>query len=241
LIWPLILWTYVFFFCKIVAGQSANNPVNWQDFPFIPLPPKEHFWFLWALFLGFLIIKGAYSLGSALKIKTLSWPLVTIVSLVSLVLLNKHGLYSPWTQQAFVNLPYILVGMSLRSMFRSNPLYIIIASLVGFLTMLLNPFQSNAVLHSFGIAVCISMAIVASLSILSNYITYAWLAVIGRASMAIYLSHTIISALARSVLLANNVNDITVHVIVGVSVGLFVPTIAFISIKDQRTLKILGW
>lgn len=241
LIWPLILWTYVFFFCKIVAGQSANNPVNWQDFPFIPLPPKEHFWFLWALFLAFLIIKGVSSLGRAFSIKVLFWPLATIVSVVFLVLLQRYGLHSPWTQQAFVNLPYILVGMSFREMFRKNQLCILIASLGGFLITLLNPFESGVVIQSFSVAVCISTAIVSVLSILSNYIKYAWLAVIGRASIAIYLSHTIVSALARSVLLANSISDITVHIVVGVSIGLLVPLIAFISIKDQRALKIIGW
>lgn len=96
-------------------------------------------------------------------------------------------------------------------------------------------------MHIFVVAVSISVAVVSATAILSNYITCTWLVVIGRASMAIYLSHTIVSALGRVILLTMHVNDVAVHIVVGIALGLFVPLVVFISIKDQRTLKIIGW
>lgn len=51
LIWPLALWTWVFFLFKGLAGSLANKPSDWAEFPILPLPPLEHFWFLWALFV----------------------------------------------------------------------------------------------------------------------------------------------------------------------------------------------
>lgn len=241
LIWPLILWTYIFFLCKIVAGAAANNPVSWQNFPFVPLPPKEHFWFLWALFLGFLIIKVVDALCTFFKIHLLSWSLVTLAALLFLVLWQSLGFYSPWMQQSFVYLPYITVGMSLRTLFVSNPLCTLTASIVGFFAMLFSPLGGIPALHIFGLAVSISTAVVSATAILSNYITFAWLVIIGQASMAIYLSHTIVSALGRTMLIAMQVNDVAVHIVVGIALGLLVPLAAFISIKDQRTLKIIGW
>lgn len=92
LIWPLVLWTYIFFLCKIVAGGAANDPVGWHNFPFIPLPPRDHFWFLWALFVGFLIIKGLDVLGNTLKSQALTWPLAALGSLILLLLWKSSGL-----------------------------------------------------------------------------------------------------------------------------------------------------
>ena len=241
LVWPLVLWTYIFFLCKIVAGGAANNTVGWQNFPFIPLPPKAHFWFLWALFLGFLIIKGVYTLGTVFKIQRLSWALVAAASLAFLLFWQSCGLYSPWVQQAFVYLPYILVGMSLRLLLFTNPLFIFIVSLGGYLITLFTPLGGIAALHSFGVGVTISIAIVSVLAIISKYITWVWLLDIGRASMAIYLSHTIVSASARSLLLAVHVSDLILHIVVGIFLGILVPMVAFRSIKDERTLKIIGW
>lgn len=241
LIWPLILWTYIFFLCKIVAGGAANSPVSWQNFPFVPLPPKEHFWFLWALFLGFLLIKLVDAFCAILKIKSVPWSLVTIAALLFLVLWQSTGQYSAWMQQAFEYLPYITVGMSLRILFVSNPLCTLTASLIGFCATLFTPLVCIPVLYNFGVAVSVCVAVISVTAILSNYITCAWLVVIGRASMAIYLSHTIVSALGRAILIAMHVNDVAVHIAVGIALGLLVPLVAFISIKDQRTLKIIGW
>ncbi len=61
ILWPLMLWTWIFFAFKGVAGSLANHPADWQSFPFWPFPPREQFWFFWALFL----IQGAAYLALA--------------------------------------------------------------------------------------------------------------------------------------------------------------------------------
>jgi hypothetical protein len=144
-------------------------------------------------------------------------------------------------EQAFVNLPYILAGMSLRTMFIKNPVLILIVSISSYLVMFFNPIENINILYNFGIAVFISTSIISLLVILSNYINYAWLAIFGRASMGIYLSHTIFSAFARSIMVELKLNEVVLHIFVGISVGLLVPLIIFISIKNQKTLKFMGW
>lgn len=242
LIWPLILWTYIFFACKILAGGAANTPMSWYNFPFFPLPPRAHFWFLWALFLGFLMIKGIYAMGSAFKLRTLSWPMVTVVTIVFVVLWTYSGLYSPWTQEALLYLPYILVGMSVRLLLFDNPAYVLLGSIaVGIITLLI-PVDIMDALRYLGVAVSISAAIVSLLAMLSNHLSFAWLVVVGQASMAIYLSHTIVSALLRAVLTSMDVRDVAVHIALGVASGTIVPLIAFLLIrKNERALKVVGW
>jgi peptidoglycan/LPS O-acetylase OafA/YrhL len=54
-----------------------------------------------------------------------------------------------------------------------------------------------------------------------------WIAGLGGASMAIYLSHTIFSAAARIGLQQVGVTDVAVHMVVGTLVGLLCPVVLY--------------
>ena len=43
LLWPLVLWTWLYFAIKGLMGDAVNNPSSWSDFPLFPLPPREQF------------------------------------------------------------------------------------------------------------------------------------------------------------------------------------------------------
>ena len=95
---------------------------------------------------------------------------------------------------------------------------------------------------NYGVAISASAAIISVLAILSSHISYAWLIVIGQASMAIFLSHTIVSALVRTVLISIDIRDVAVHTLLGVASGIMAPLVAFMFIKkNKRALKIVGW
>ena len=242
LIWPLFLWTYIFFISKILAGGAANTPVGWHNFPIFPLPPQVHFWFLWALFLGFLAIKAIYALSAAINVKDISWPTITLVALLLVTLWLRSGLYSPWLQQALIYLPLILVGMSLRVLLFTQPLYVLIGSVVLGLFTIFTPLNQVTTVYNYGIAISISATIISVLALLSRYISYAWLTVIGQASMAIFLSHTIVSAVGRAGLISMDIRNVALHMVFGVGSGIIVPLIAFILIKkNEWALKIFGW
>lgn len=242
LIWPLILWTYIFFLVKVLAGGAANTPVGWQNFPIFPLPPQAHFWFLWALFLGLLIIKVISTFSFAVKVKSISWPAITLLVLLLVVIWLSFGFYSPWTQQAFFYLPLILTGMSVRLLLFTSPLYVLIGSVVLASFTILTPLNNIVAVHNYGIAISVSAAVISVLALLSSRISYVWLMVIGQASMAIFLSHTIVSALVRAMLMSIDIRDVTVHLVLGVASGVIIPLIAFIIIKkNERALKIVGW
>lgn len=242
LLWPLILWTYIFFLIKIFAGGAANTPISWENFPIFPLPPQLHFWFLWALFLGFLIIKIIYTVCFAMKVKAISWPAITVVVLLMVIVWRSSGFYSLWTQQALVYLPFILTGMSLRTVLCTHPLYVLIGSVFIAISTIITPLHGIASVYNYGAAMSISAAVISALALLSRYMSFTWLMFIGQASMAIFLAHTIVSALVRSLLISIDFRDVTGHIVVGVASGIIVPLIAFALIKkNKRLLKIVGW
>lgn len=131
--------------------------------------------------------------------------------------------------------------MSLRLLFATNPKSIFFVSVGIFFVILFAPLERFHSLHNFGLAISISVAIASFFAIIPNHINFAWLVVIGQASMAIYLSHTIVSALARSILFALQISEVFVHIILGILVGILVPLVAFRSIRDQRIIKAIGW
>ena len=51
LLWPLCLWTWIFFALKLLAGDAQNQGVALESFPLNPIPPYAHLWSLWALFI----------------------------------------------------------------------------------------------------------------------------------------------------------------------------------------------
>jgi hypothetical protein len=62
-----------FFLFKTVAGELANMPVSWDEFPLLPVPPVEQFWFLWALFLIQMAVLCARPLLSRERSATMGW------------------------------------------------------------------------------------------------------------------------------------------------------------------------
>lgn len=49
LLFPMVLWTYVFLGIQILVGQAANAPIPASALLRWPVPPYLHLWFLWAL------------------------------------------------------------------------------------------------------------------------------------------------------------------------------------------------
>lgn len=139
-------------------------------------------------------------------------------------------------------LPYILVGMSIRFLLFTNPAYVLLGSIMLGLLALFSPLGSIDAAFDYGVAISISASIVSALALLSRYISYAWLMVVGQASMAIYLSHTIVSALVRAVLTSIDIRNVPIHLVLGIVSGITLPLIVFLyGSSSERPLKVAGW
>jgi fucose 4-O-acetylase-like acetyltransferase len=57
ILYPFVLWTYLFTLMRLLAGDAVNSPVDGLGDVFAwPLPPRDHLWFLWALFLQHVLV-----------------------------------------------------------------------------------------------------------------------------------------------------------------------------------------
>ena len=247
LLYPFLLWTYLFAAFKVCAGSLANESFRWEDMLFSPLPPRWHFWFLWALFVIEIAALGLKALLATPQARTGVW-LGTLGLLVALY-------FAPIGAAAWVPLligalhyaPYLALGVLISRLglpFRGPAA--IPAAVVMFVAMewlaLAEP-QSSAVTLLVGSVASISVCILAS-EVSRTFGSTAILSAfgyLGRISMAIYLSHTIFSAAARIALQQAGVMDLSVHMLAGLAFGLLGPVLLFLAAQRTGTVRLLGF
>lgn len=59
-LYPLLIWSWINVSVRLLAGDAANRaPPSLVDILLYPCPPKDIFWFLWALFLIQIAVAAA--------------------------------------------------------------------------------------------------------------------------------------------------------------------------------------
>lgn len=229
LLWPLLLWTYLFSAARLAAGEAANTQVQgWQSLLFFPLPPRDHFWFLWALFLQQLAVLALIRavgrpLGSAVRTG-----LVVLASSFTPVGLNA------WTVGAATCAGAFLVGLALGP--AGIPAHGIspagIAATVFVAVEKLSFWLPTGLLVTQLLGIVLALAFLAVVQSTSRSTgpevrLLAWL---GVSSMGIYLAHTIFSAGTRAVL-ARFTQDLSLHMIAGTLAGIIGPLLLYALIR----------
>lgn len=135
LLWPLFVWSWIFFFFKSASGSLVNNPVPWSEFPVLPLPPREEFWFFWALFLVQVVL--AVILRPVVRNerwRTMGW-LAAWAVVVGLSLWRPGvGLWGAWLVGAYDHASYFILGVLLSRLMLGQGLRVPLpASLAAFL------------------------------------------------------------------------------------------------------------
>ena len=242
LLWPLVLWTWIFVAIKLLAGQAANAPVGLGDVQLFPLPPYEHMWFLWALFL----IQVAVAAGFALK----SWTATPfrisagIVGIALILALPFIDLQSDWFGAALQHTPYFLMALALGWMVQMRP-----PALIAGLAAVV--FCGLVYLAGTGLTnILPSMVIVLCLCVVISYFdpggetssaTVSLLRWLGQASMAIYLSHTIFSAGLREVLLSVGMTNAGIVIALTTMIGILVPVALYWVARSNWLGRVLGF
>ena len=246
IIWPLFLWTWMFYLVKIPVGSLANRPVDLSDFPVFPLPPRLHFWFLWVLFLVGVAAWGISRLRSKRWPERPFWTGAFAGSLVALGLAAAFVPWSPWYSELFVYLPFLLIGILLRqvevppAVLRPWPVHLAVfavAAVIAGQGWAAGPFARFAI----G-----AVGALALLLVLREFDTrrvpgLSVFAALGAASLAIYVTHTMFSASLRIALTAVDVTDPVVIVIATTSVGVALPWAAFVLARRFGVTRALGW
>ena len=247
LIWPLFLWTWIFFLFKAAAGSVSNTPENWSDFPFIPLPPQAHFWFLWALFLIQITLYLTRPLLAGQPYRLWVWFGALVVAIAIALTLPGIQYLGGWAFGAFVHAPFLILGIL---MVRFPP------KCDGALTFAVHLCVFAAAIYVAvtlpqGRALDLAIAAVASYALCGLCVGLVArypigrlinaLASLGVASMAIYVSHTIFAAAWRVALLTVGQNGLANHVISGTVAGLALPYIMWIIARRLRIAGLLGF
>ncbi|MFO1202714.1 MAG: acyltransferase [Tabrizicola sp.] len=232
LLWPLVLWTYLFSAARLAAGDAANTQLQgWQSLLFFPLPPRDHFWFLWALFLQHLVVLAL--------IRAVGRPLGTAVWTGLAVLVVLASSFTPvglnaWTVGAATYAGAFLAGLALGpSGIPARGIAVAAIGAVVFLAVQKFSFwipDSRLAMQLIGIILALAfLAVVQSLAQGTGQAVRLF-ASLGVSSMGIYLAHTIFSAGTRAVL-ARFTQDLSLHMILGTLAGIIGPLIVYTVIR----------
>lgn len=246
LLWPMALWTWLFFGFKLLGGAAVNSPVTLADFPLVPLPPYEHLWFLWALFLCQTLLILLYAPlprsipQSYLRVGAGAFGLILALCLPHLPVPSL--IWGPMV----AHMPYFLIGVaagSIRGLERHGRIVVMLAA-----------FAFVAQTGSIMMGGVFSGTAIPSMLL----IIYAWmvwphvdtggdtrvlrvLRYLGKTSMVIYLTHTIFSAALRIAMLKIGLDSLLLVLIATTLIGLILPITVLVGARRLRLTKLLGF
>lgn len=247
LLWPLMLWTWIFFAVKILAGNAPNTPHSLADFPILPFPPRLHFWFLWALFLIQVSLGLLAFAAGPLPRRTTFWVALFALSIAAVLWVDIPRTLEPWLIQALVNAPFVLLGVLITRLghLPRRPVAGVLALIVfvGAIAGLVSADPPHGV--KLGVTIIALLALVVLIHVAETaspgFARSRWLARLGRNSMAIYLGHTIFSAAMRSALLAVGDEQVWLHLLLGVGAGLAGPATLAWAANRFGLSRVLGF
>jgi fucose 4-O-acetylase-like acetyltransferase len=190
-IYPYLIWSYVTAVIKLNLSIFVNHPISIDQLLLIPLYPVDQYWFLYALLLIQIIMTVLYPR---------KWLLILAGGLGFLL---SHAMGGWWIgATALFYLPLTALGVLLAQRLLATaekgilgPMLLFAGGWVTFvgLSLYVDPRQSGGMIDlltacsgscgTIGLAMVVARAPWAGL-----------LAVLGRASLAIYLTHTLFSA-----------------------------------------------
>ncbi len=245
LLYPLVIWTYVFLGFRALAGAASNSGGEFSDLASLPLPPVAHFWFLWALFLLQIPLVG---LILTWRMTPRLWAASFLASVLALLLIpTLPGPAVPWLLQALLNAPYFFLGAVLGSFAISPPLdkaalfwgLVALVGLSGVAVQFPTGLWTGLVL-----AIAMSAAAITVAGGLSakwgRHRAIGWLRYAGEISLTIYVSHTIFSAGARIAMMKVGIDWLPLHILIGTLAGLIFPALLHIALKKMKLLPALG-
>lgn len=236
LLWPLLLWTQILAGLSILAGRDAPAPLF--GIFVSPLPPFDHLWFLWALFLIQMAALPLAKLGD----RPLSATLWLALALAAMAAVAIPGLpLTELTVNAALHFGLFLLGVWLarqRALPRGLPAAL--AALAVFvLVELASLVLPQGVLVLQAVAALLSLSFLVLVQVPGGILLRAavWF---GRFSMAIYLAHTVFTAATRMALLKIT-DDPVLHLGLGTLSGMVGPVVLYLAVRRIMPPRVLGF
>ncbi len=238
LLWPLLLWTYIFAGFRYLAGGAINNPEALSDLIGWPLPPRDHLWFLWALFL-IQMLALLIAVPGARARPTWVW-LALAVGAAAVVSLPGLPL-GPLTVNAALHLGLFCLGVWLARAgpLPSGPSAGLKALSVFALVQIVSFALPESVLAFQVVAAALSLCFVVMLN--ARFGALGQLLVrLGQLSMPIYLAHTLFTAATR-IGLFKVTDDPMLHLALGTVAGLIGPVALYYAVRAVASPRVLGF
>lgn len=234
IIYPYLLWSAVTASIELPLSQFVNSPLSWHEVWQIPFKPIEQYWFLYALLVHQLIAALAYPR---------KWLLLAAV-IVGLGLVSWLG--GAWiVLRSMLYLPYLIVGIFaaqlLQSLSRASfatRAWVAVGGWLTFAGMTASSLPSaDSMVRGYALGFSGSLGLIATAMVLASMAALSrTLVLLGQASLAIYVAHTIFSAGMRIALKLIGIAPETGISFVAANVaGLLFPVVLW------RVATVQGW
>jgi fucose 4-O-acetylase-like acetyltransferase len=230
-VYPYFLWSVAYWALELAFSDRVNSPLDPASILWILWKPIEHLWFLYVLFACQVLAAAA-------------WPRVWILVLLSLWIFA-GPLPEVTVPMLWVQLPWFVAGLLLAPVVlqpgtdpvrRAAVALAIAATCAAGLVLLpgLAPLARTAEFLAAGIGIGCTVALAIAVQS-SRAVTY-----LGKASLTIYLLHTMISAGVREFLEVVYPVDAIALLVITVAAGLVAPLAIDELARRTRTAPYLG-
>lgn len=227
IVYPYFIWSILQTLLQMAASNLVNREISTPQLWAIIYQPVQQFWFLYALFMVMLTYFVSHKLGLSNSI--------FVVIAVLLYLCQVWGIsFGSWGMLYIFRryLIYFTVGVVvgresislLGNRLKTIGLSIFCLVLFGLVTIAAYFNWGGEYTLAFPfIALCGIAATIALAFVCQQFDSAAFLEQWGKVTLQIYLVHTIASAVTRLVLQKVGINNPAIHLILGTTVGLYVP------------------
>jgi len=237
IVYPYLVWSIIQGLIEVQLSKYTNGSVAYSDVFVLLTSPRAHFWFLYALFIVFI--------SSAIMFFIFPKKYLVVVLIFSCLLyLYKHllpdNIIFRLLSRHFV---YFVAGVAFF-VYQASPTFSSFRSLLCLFVVfvlvqvMLNFFVQDELATIYAVKLSVALVSIAFIVSLSMYLAKKdrpLLALIGSASMAIYLMHILVGSGFRIFLKKSlGIDSYIVHLLLGSFVGVFIPLMAFIVINKFR-------
>ena len=241
ILFPYFVWTLIQGSINVVLSNVTNNPISWGElFTKIWYQPLWQFWFLYVLFLFFPVF---YLLRKVVSLK--------IMLIISAVLYISMPYVDFWISKYFmINFLFFVLGTQVmnfnlekveETVYKANYRVLTACSFIIFNCFYLSalPLFNNSIYNLVIALVGINLIVTTSVFISKrNYLGI--IDYVGKASMAIYLTHILATSGLRIILSKFlGVDNAWLHLILGTVFGVVLPIVAFLIAEKFKIGNIL--
>jgi fucose 4-O-acetylase-like acetyltransferase len=232
LVYPYFLWSVVSVALALLAAGAVNTAMSSSAILSLWQSPVYQYWFLYALAIAQIVA----------LVSRVDWRITAILCVISAVGLGTAGLgmltitisFYVYFGAGILVAPYLPAIQRARGAVAAAALLATTAFVFSFLVGDLWPGRGLAVARAL-------LGIVATVGVAMLSTPWSrWLALLGTASMAIYVLHTIFSAGLRMMLRATGFSNDFVALVLGTLIGIAGPLAVWAVARHYRALPWLG-